>query len=211
MQITWKGHSSFLLNSDKGRTVLTDPFNDSVGLPLPNVVVDVVTVSHQHADHNATDLLPGTPVVVDGIGQHVAVGIEIRGVGAYHDGEQGVQRGSNTIFVITLDGLTVCHLGDLGHILTLQQVVDIGKIDILLVPVGGFYTIDAKQAYEVVQQLKPAVIVPMHYKLDERLPYPIASVNEFLSYYPEVNKQGVLNITSSSLPEKPQVVLLELK
>lgn len=211
MQIEWKGHSSFLLTSETGKKVLTDPFDERVGLPVPNVDVDVVTVSHQHGDHNATGLLPGTPIVAEDLGKHVVAGIEVKGIGAYHDGEEGKQRGNNTIFVITLDGINVCHLGDLGHLLTAQQVSDIGKVDVLLVPVGGFYTIDAKQAYAIVQQLQPAVIVPMHYKLDDRLPYPIAPVDEFLSYYSTVNKEGILNVTKTSLPKETQLVLLELK
>jgi len=211
MKIQWKGHSSFLLSSADGKQVLTDPFNEQVGLPLPNVDVNVVTVSHQHGDHNATGLLPGTPVIVTGAGHHVAAGIEIKGIPAYHDGEQGALRGSNTIFVITIDEINICHLGDLGHPLTSKQVADMGKVDILLAPVGGFYTIDAKQAYEIVQQLKPAVIVPMHYKLDDRMSYPIASVDEFLSYYPDVKKQDVLTVTKESLPKEAQVVLLALK
>jgi len=211
MQIEWKGHSCFLLHSDDGKTVLTDPFDDQVGLPLPNVVVDVVTVSHQHGDHNATSMLPGTPIVVADTGWHVVAGIKIRGIAAYHDAEQGAKRGNNTIFVITLDEINICHLGDLGHLLTPQQVADIGKVDVLLVPVGGYYTIDAKQATEIVQQLNPAVIVPMHYKLDERLAYPIAAVDEFLSYYPQANKQEILNVTKMSLPKDVQMVQLELK
>ena len=210
MRIQWKGHSSFLLSSDNGKQVLTDPFNEQVGLPLPNVDVDVVTVSHQHGDHNATHLLPGTPVVVEKDGGHVVAGIEIRGITAYHDMEQGAQRGSNTIFIITIDEINICHLGDLGHPLTPKQVADIGKVDILLVPVGGFYTIDSKQAYEIVQQLQPSFIVPMHYKLDERMHYPIASVDEFLSYYSDIKKQEVLTVTKTSLPKEAQVVLFTL-
>jgi len=211
MQIKWKGHSSFLLRSDNGKMVLTDPFDERVGLPLPKVEVDVVTVSHQHGDHNSTGILPGNPVIVEGAGRHIAAGIEIRGIGVYHDDEQGAQRGNNTIFNIILDGINICHLGDLGHQLTPMQVSDIGKVDILLVPVGGFYTIDAKQAYEIVQQLKPAVIVPMHYKLDDRIVYPIAPVDEFLSYFSEVTKQEMLNVAKTSLPKESQIVLLTLK
>jgi len=210
MQIEWKGHSSFLLCSDNGQTVLTDPFDERVGLPLPIVTVDVVTVSHQHGDHNSTGILPGTPVVVEGAGTHSAAGIEIRGISVYHDTEQGAQRGSNTIFVITLDEINICHLGDLGHPLTPTQVTEIGKVDILLVPIGGFYTIDGKQAHEIVQQLKPAIIVPMHYKLDDRIVYPIATVDEFLSYYSKVAKLEVLHVTKASLPQEGQVVLLTL-
>ncbi|HEY3425758.1 MAG TPA: MBL fold metallo-hydrolase [Negativicutes bacterium] len=211
MKVQWKGHSSFCLRSDKGITVLTDPFDESVGYPLPNVAADVVTVSHQHGDHNATGLLPGKPVVIDSVGKHVVAGIEIRGIAAYHDAEQGAKRGKNTIFVIVLDEITICHLGDLGQPLTFEQVADIGQVDILLVPVGGFYTIDARQAYEIVQQLKPAVVLPMHYKLDDRLEYPIATVDEFLSFYSKVERQAVLELNKQTLPREQQVVVLELK
>ncbi|BBB89669.1 MAG TPA: MBL fold metallo-hydrolase [Methylomusa anaerophila] len=211
MQLEWKGHASFLLHGDKGVKVLTDPFDEKVGYPLPNVEVDAVTVSHQHGDHNATGLLPGKPIIVEGAGKHLAAGIEIRGIATYHDAEQGAKRGNNTIFVISLDELNICHLGDLGHPLTPEQVAEIGPVDVLLTPVGGFYTIDARQAYETVQQLKPAVVLPMHYKLDDRLKYPIATVDEFLHFYSKVEKQAVLKLDKSTLPKELQVVVLELR
>jgi len=211
MRIEWKGHASFLLISAKGVRILTDPFDEWVGYPLPNVEVDVVTVSHQHGDHNCTDSLPGKPVVVEGAGDHKASGIEIKGVATYHDPEQGKRRGNNTVFVIKLDGLNICHLGDLGHLLTSKQVSDIGQVDVLFVPVGGFFTIDAKQAYEIVQQLRPALVLPMHYKLDERVTLPIAPVDEFLGLFSNVERQTVLDIDKSSLPGKTKVVLLELR
>jgi len=211
MRIEWKGHACFLLNSAKGVRILTDPFNEGVGYPLPNVEVDVVTVSHQHGDHNYTDSLPGKPAVVKGAGNHKVSGIEIKGVATYHDPEQGKKRGSNTVFVIKADGLNICHLGDLGHLLTPGQVSDIGQVDILFVPVGGFFTIDAKQACEVVQQLGPALVLPMHYKLDQRVTLPIAPVDEFLGLFSKVERRTVLDIDKSSLPAETEVVLLELR
>jgi len=211
MRIEWKGHSSFLLISTEGVRILTDPFDEWVGYQLPNVEVDVVTVSHQHGDHNCTDSLPGKPVVVEGAGDHKACGIEIKGVATYHDPEQGKKRGNNTVFVIKLDGLNICHLGDLGHLLTSKQVSEIGPVDVLLIPVGGFFTIDAKQAYEIVRQLRPALVLPMHYKLDERVTLPIAPVDEFLGLFSNVEKQTVLDIDKSLLPGKTKVVLLELR
>jgi len=211
MRIEWKGHASFLLISEKGKRVLTDPFDKHVGYPLPNIKVDVATVSHQHGDHNYTDLLPGKPVIIEGAGEHEADGIMIKGVATYHDPEQGKKRGKNTVFVIRLDELNICHLGDLGHLLTSKQVSDIGQVDILFVPVGGFFTINAGEAYEVVQQLRPALVLPMHYKLDDRVTLPIAPVDEFLSLFPKVEKQSVLDIGKSSLTGKTEVVLLELR
>ncbi|MCG9969395.1 MBL fold metallo-hydrolase [Pelotomaculum terephthalicicum JT] len=211
MRIEWKGHASFLLVSSQGVRVLTDPFDEYVGYPLPNVEVDVATVSHQHGDHNFTASLPGKPVIVEGAGEHEAAGIVIKGVATYHDPEQGKKRGENTVFVIQLDGLNICHLGDLGHLLTSKQVSDIGQVDVLLIPVGGFFTIDAKQAYEVVKQLRPALVLPMHYKLDERVTLPIEPVDEFHGLFPKVERKTVLDVDKSSLPGKTEVVLLELR
>lgn len=211
MRIEWKGHASFLLISSKGVRVLTDPFDEHVGYPLPNVEVDVATVSHLHGDHNYTDSLLGKPVIIEGAGEHEAAGIVIKGVATYHDPEQGKKRGKNTVFVIKMDGLNICHLGDLGHLLTSKQVSDIGQVDVLFVPVGGFFTIDTKQAYEVVQQLRPALVLPMHYKLDKRVTLPIAPVDEFLGLFPKVERLTILDIDKSLLPRKTEVVLLELK
>ncbi len=210
MQIEWLGHACFLLTGTGGVKVLTDPFDEKVGYPLPKVEVDVVTVSHQHFDHNATHLLPGKPAVVEGPGRHTAAGIEIRGVATFHDQERGANRGANTVFVIGMDGLNVCHLGDIGHILSPESAAEIGAVDVLCVPVGGFYTIDGKVARETVDQLKPAVILPMHYKFDPGMGMPIAPVEDFLQYYPGARRQKALILDKSSLTRESQVVVLEL-
>ncbi|HUW64533.1 MAG TPA: MBL fold metallo-hydrolase [Spirochaetia bacterium] len=211
MQIEWLGHACFLLTGTGGVKVLTDPFDEKVGYPLPKVEVDVVTVSHHHFDHNATHLLPGQPVVVEGTGRHTAAGIEIRGVGVFHDPDRGAKRGTNTIFVISLDGLNFCHLGDLGHTLSPEQVAEIGTVDVLCVPVGGFYTIDAKLARATVEQLKPAVVLPMHYKFSSKMDMPIAPVEDFLQYYPLAERQKALVLDRGSLPGEPRVVVFELR
>jgi len=211
MKIEWLGHACFLLTSDSGVKVLTDPFDEKVGYPPPAVETDVVTVSHQHFDHNATHLLPGHPVVVEGAGEHAAAGVAIRGVGVFHDPDRGAKRGPNTVFIIGMDGLNVCHLGDLGHPLSAEQAAEIGRVDVLCVPVGGFYTIDAKTAHAVVEQLKPAVILPMHYKYDTKVDLPIAPVDDFLQYYPGAERQKFLTLEKDSLPAEPRVVVLELK
>lgn len=210
MRIEWKGHASFLLTGAKGVRILTDPFDPSVGYPVPKVEVDVVTVSHQHYDHNCTEMLPGKPVVIEGAGEHRAAGVEIKGVATHHDPEQGQLRGNNTVFIMLLDGLRICHLGDLGHRLSPGQAAEIGPVDILCVPVGGVYTVDAKEAYDVVQQLRPALVLPMHYKLDARVQLPITPVDPFLKLFPGVEKQKVLDADKASLPSETKVVLLEL-
>lgn len=211
MQIEWLGHACFLLTGTDGTKVLTDPFDEKVGYPLPKVEVDVVTVSHQHFDHNATHLLPGQPVVVEGTGRHTAAGIAIRGVATFHDPDRGAKRGTNTVFVISLDGLNVCHLGDLGHSLSAEQAAEIGVVDVLCVPVGGFYTIDARVARETVDQLKPAVVLPMHYKFSSKMEMPIVPVEDFLQYYPRAERQKALVLDKASPAGEPRVVILDLR
>jgi len=211
MQIEWMGHACFLLTAGSGVKVLTDPFDEKVGYPLPKVEVDVVTVSHQHFDHNAVHLLPGKPVVVEGPGRHTAAGIAIRGVASFHDPEQGAKRGPNTIFVIDMDGVQVCHLGDLGHALPPETVAEIGRVDVVCVPVGGFFTIDAGVARATVDQLKPAIVLPMHYKFGPKMELPIAPVDDFLQYYPGAERQKILTLDKASLPKESRVVVLELR
>ncbi len=210
MQIQWKGHASFLITDQHGTRILTDPFDDRVGYPLPNEVVNIVTVSHQHADHNSTQLLSGKPQVVTGPGRHEAAGINITGVDTWHDDVQGAKRGSNTVFVLNVDGIKVCHLGDLGHLLSEKQVVTIGAVDVLCVPVGGFYTIDATAAQTVVKQLKPSIVLPMHYKYNAGIKLPIAPIEDFLRLYPHVEERDSLALTRESLPASQQVIVLKL-
>lgn len=210
MQIQWKGHSSFLLTSKKGTKILTDPYDESVGYPVPRVGANVVTVSHQHHDHNATGLLPGVPVVVDDPGTHIVAGVEICGVPTFHDQEQGAKRGKNIVYVIALDGINVCHLGDIGHALSPEQIEKIGQVDVLCIPVGGNYTVDAQQAKEIVEQLKPTFVLPMHYKYEGLVKYPIAAVDEFIKLFPSVKRLPKLEVDAESLPKDQQVIVLEL-
>jgi L-ascorbate metabolism protein UlaG (beta-lactamase superfamily) len=171
MDITYLGHSAFKLRG-KNATLVTDPYENSVGLSMPKVSADVVTVSHDHRDHNAIQKVTGTarreqPYVITKPGEYEVAEIGIFGWGSYHDDKQGAERGKNTIFVIMIDGVRIAHLGDLGHTLPDDLIDDIGDIDVLLVPVGGVYTLAAEQAVTVVQQLQPPYVVPMHYKTDK--------------------------------------------
>ncbi len=210
MHIQWKGHASFLITASEGLRILTDPFDESVGYPLPNVAADIVTVSHQHFDHNATNLLPGNPSIIDTAGEHHVAGRTIRGIATYHDTEHGSKRGNNNVFVLELDGINICHLGDLGHILTPEQVLEIGKVDVLCVPVGGFYTIDPKEALQVVEQLQPGFVLPMHYKFNAQIKLPIAPVDEFVQLFTTHDKLRVLELDTSAKSSKPKVVVLDL-
>jgi L-ascorbate metabolism protein UlaG (beta-lactamase superfamily) len=179
MKLKWFGHSSFYLTSKSGVRVLMDPFKSDIGLDMPLVEADIVTMSHNHRDHNNKEAVSGTFKVINKPGKFEKGGVDILGVPTAHDDVGGAKRGKNIVFKVTMDGTSVCHCGDLGHILTPGQIKEVGHVDVLLVPVGGYYTIDAKAAADVVRQIDPGVTIPMHYKL-EGLTYPIEGVEPFI-------------------------------
>lgn len=164
MKITWFGHSCFLLQDSTGARLLTDPFDKSLGYALPNESVDIVTISHNHFDHNNSQSLPGIPRIIDSLGNHQVGNIKIRGIPSFHDREYGAKRGPNIIFVIEMTSYTLCHLGDLGHTLDDKTLKDIGPVDILMLPIGGNYTIDAEEAALIAKAINSRIILPMHYK-----------------------------------------------
>lgn len=182
MFITPLGHSCFLLEESTGTKVVTDPYSSEIGITLPPVSADVVTVSHPHYDHNNVAAVLGSPLVVDKPGMFEVKGVQVFGLNTYHDEEHGKKRGSNVIFNIRMDGVNVCHLGDVGHGPSPMMIEAIGPVDILLIPVGGTYTIDAEVAKEYVDRLMPSVIIPMHYKTDD-VNIDIEGVDSFLDYF----------------------------
>lgn len=186
VEIRWLGHAMFLISDALGTRTMTDPYGD-IGYPLPPPMeVDLVTVSHEHGDHNNVRLaLPparvfhgvttdGWATTPENIGE-----TSVTTVPSYHDGSAGSQRGRNAIFIIDVSGVRVVHCGDLGHVLPDETVRRLGQVDVLLVPVGGVYTLDGPTAAKVVEQVKPRVTVPMHYKLPG-LVYPLSDVEPFL-------------------------------
>jgi L-ascorbate metabolism protein UlaG (beta-lactamase superfamily) len=173
------GHSCFHILPEDGPSVLTDPFDEAVGYVLPQVEADIVTVSHNHHDHNNVAAVKGKPAVVRGPGRHSALEVEFRGYETYHDEAHGKLRGSNTIFCFQLDGMRFCHLGDLGHVLSEKEVSAIGSVDILFIPVGGVYTIDSAGARAVENQLSPRITLPMHYHT-EALTFYLDRVDGFI-------------------------------
>ncbi len=191
MTLTWFGQSTFVLKTSTGLNVLLDPAGSGTGYDIPKQSgIDLVTVSHEHSDHNAVSLAAGSPTVLRGLAgndwakiDQTIKGVRVRTVGVYHDGTSGSQRGKNAIFVFDVDGLRLAHLGDLGHALSPEQIEDVGPVDAILIPVGGYYTIDGKVAAEVVNQLDPKVVIPMHFRtadLSPSLAGVLAPVDDFI-------------------------------
>ncbi len=215
MKIKWYGHAAFLITSDQGVKIILDPyepgaFGGQLSYGKIHDQADIALTSHDHADHNDTKSLPGSPQVVKGSGSKTIKGIPIKGVATYHDPSKGSERGTNTVFNLQVDGIQVCHLGDLGHVLTEKELNEIGPVDILIIPVGGYFTIDAKEATRVVDQMKPKVVIPMHFKTG-KCGFPIAPVEEFLKGKTGVKRAGTSEVTftKNSLPGQMEVVVLE--
>jgi len=208
MKVTWLGHSCFLLQGEEGITILLDPFfEDSVGYPLPKLKADMVMISHDHTDHNNASAGGSNSQVIFGPGEYSRLGLEIRGIRSFHDQKKGRLRGENTIFCFQLDGIRICHLGDLGHILSPSQISEIGPVDLLFLPVGGRYTIDSKGADEVMRQIHPALVVPMHYRTGG-LGFELDGVDEFLKGKKEVSINEVLHLTKKDLAGEDRVAVL---
>ena len=212
MKIKWLGHACFLITSDGGLRVITDPYAVGGGINYSPIreTADVVAVSHDHSDHNNVGTVQGKPEVVKGTGTKTAKGVQFRGVATSHDTSQGKQRGPNTVFCFTIDDIRLCHLGDLGHVLSPAQVTEIGAVDILFVPVGGFFTIDAAVASRVYDQLKPKVVIPMHFKTPE-CGYTIGGVDDFLRSKKNVRKAmaSEVEFQRDELPIATEIVLLQ--
>jgi len=212
MKIRYLGHSAFLITSDKGIRIITDPYEAGPGLTYGEITesADIVTVSHDHFDHGNAAVVKGNPEVVKKAGRSTARGIEFNGVASYHDEAKGRLRGNNTIFCFEVDGIRVCHLGDLGHMLDDRQVKEIDSVDILLIPVGGYYTIDARAATQVCNQLKPRVIMPMHYKTEKGIPG-IFGVDGFIKGKNNVTRQDLSEVEfkRGELPATSQIMVLK--
>jgi L-ascorbate metabolism protein UlaG (beta-lactamase superfamily) len=215
MKIKWYGHAAFLVTSDQGLKMITDPYESGAyGGQLSYGQIkdqaDIVLTSHDHADHNDTKSLPGSPEIVKGSGSKTVKGISIKGLSTYHDPSKGSERGANTIFTFTIDGIKICHLGDLGHILSEKELAEIGSVDILFIPVGGYFTIDAKEATRVAEQIKPRVLIPMHFKT-EKCGFPITPVEDFLKgkANPKRLKASEVAFEKKTLPQQMEILVLE--
>lgn len=213
MEIAYLGHSAFRLKGKLG-AVVTDPYDEKIGKFPKDVQADILTISHEHSDHNAFDRVTGVKFKIDGPGEYEIAGISVVGVGSFHDDKNGEERGKNTMYVIEIDGLRIAHLGDLGHKLSQDQLNDLGSVDILMIPVGGTYTVDPKVAVEVTRQIDPWVVIPMHYDQPEIVvPAKLASVDEYLKEMGKTDIAPVSKyaITSASLPTELTVVVMDRK
>jgi len=207
MFIKWFGHASFQIDTAAGR-IITDPFNAKLGYPMFPREADIVTVSHQHWDHNAVESVSGSPRVLAESGLYKLNGMVIQGFPAFHDKKAGLERGCNIIFKISAEEISLLHLGDLGHMLSQEMAEAIGSVDILLLPVGGKYTVGADEACDIVRLLQPRIVIPMHFQTPH-LSFPLAPVEEFTSRFERVLKLPGLEISSQDLPDETQVIVLD--
>ncbi len=212
IDITWLGHSCFRIKG-KGVTLLTDPYDESIGYSLGNPEANIVTSSHPHPGHGFTSGVGGEPKIVRGPGEYEISGVFITGIATFHDAEKGQERGRNTVYLIEMEDIKLCHLGDMGHPLSTEQVEEIGSVELLMVPVGGFSTIDAVTAAETVRLLQPGIVIPMHFQT-EAVRFQLAPVERFLremGIKAGLAAQPRLSITRAALSEETQVVVLDYR
>jgi len=213
MTITWHGESMVKIvgKTDQPVTIVIDPYSErETGLRPPRPEANAVLVSSPRPESGNVEAIQGQPVVINSAGEYDVKGVTIRGIPSYHDNEQGKKYGENTIYVIQFEGVTVCHLGCLGHTLTERQLSDIGDVDILLVPIGGDRTMDAKAAASVINEIEPRVVIPTHFALP-KLKYKLAAVEPFLKEMgaSKVAAEPRFKVKRSDLPkEETRVVLL---
>ena len=208
MEITWLGHSCFLIRG-KEKTIITDPCHPDLGYRLGEPEADIATLSHFHPGHSYIEGVANEPKQIKSPGEYEIGGTFITGVASFHDDKKGELKGKNTIYVIEMDGITLCHLGDLGHPLGPHLVEELGDVDILFLPVGEVSTIPVDTAVEIVRQLEPPIVIPMHYKT-EAFTGNLSLVDKFLDKMRirELEAKPKLSITSSSLPTTTQTIVL---
>lgn len=214
MRISYLGHSCFTIKT-KTATIVTDPYTPQVGFSLPSVAADVVTISHDHPDHNAATLVQGDRFVISGPGEYEIKEVAITGLVSYHDDKKGEERGGNVIYTIVAEELTLCHLGDLGHKLETKAIGALGDIDVLFVPVGGVFTLGPAEAAELVKQLEPRLVIPMHYRTTSHDQKTFAQVETLEAFLKEMGvekrEERKLLVSKSSLGDETEVVVLRPK
>jgi len=212
MKIKWFGQSCFMITSENGTKVLTDPFNRMLGYKLPDIEANIVSISHNHSDHNNINAVKSSFAHINELGEFSEDGIEIKGVQTFHDKASGSKKGKNTIYNFNIDGINVCHCGDLGHILNSKQIEEIGNVDILLLPVGGLSTINAFDATHVMKQLNPTIVIPMHYRTKALglVGYIFGTVDKFISVSGlNVTKYEELELNKSNIKDYLGIAVLK--
>jgi L-ascorbate metabolism protein UlaG (beta-lactamase superfamily) len=209
LRVQWFAQSSFLITTSSGTKIVTDPYTPTANYSPIAESADIVTISHDHADHNNTAAVLGNPQVIRA--STVAKGIRFEAIASYHDDVLGKQRGGNAIFAFEADQMRLCHLGDLGQLLSGEQLAAIGAVDVLFIPVGGYYTIDAVMASRVADQLKPKVIIPMHFATEKMISSPLSPVDNFLIGKESIEryKNSEVQFVADSLPAGTQIVVLK--
>lgn len=213
MDIVYLGHSSFKIKG-KTATIVTDPYDEYVGFKFPKVEADIVTVSHDHKDHNRSGLVSGVKKVVSGPGEYEISEVSIIGISTFHDEKKGKLRGRNAIYVFEIDDIRVVHMGDIGQTLSDKKMELLGDIDVLMIPVGGEYTIDAKKAAEMARGVEPKIIIPMHYFVEgmSKEFKNLSKVDVFISEMGlPLEKLDKLTIKKGLLGEEQKVVVLNRK
>ena len=216
-KISWAGQSCFQISVSNSRDhsadIVIDPFDESLGLKVPNFSADIALVTHDHYDHNNVKALKGTPFLISGPGEYEVKGVFVKGIPSFHDGVEGKERGVNTIYIIEAEEMRFCHLGDLGQKqLTDEQLDRIGQIDILMIPVGGTYTIDSSEAQKIISQIEPKIVIPMHYELP-KLKVKLERVDKFLKTMgkPSVAPVDKLTVKASTLPKEGAMEIVVLQ
>lgn len=193
MKITWFGHSCFLIENSKGKKLLMDPFDKCLGGNPYKGSADIITISHNHFDHNYTELINPGAVIINTPCIYEMDDLKIHGLLCYHDNVKGAKRGENIIYMIETEGLRLCHLGDLGHILTDDEIDIIGNLDVLFMPVGGNFTIDPKTASNLCNTIQSKLVIPMHYKIPS-INFPLDGIEKFITFM-----RNAINLNSNTL------------
>ncbi|OGZ64046.1 MAG: hypothetical protein A3A98_03825 [Candidatus Staskawiczbacteria bacterium RIFCSPLOWO2_01_FULL_40_39] len=216
-KLTWAGQSCFQISvsnaKDSQANVVIDPFDEKIGLKVPNFEADILLITHHHYDHDNVRAVKGSPFVIDGPGEYEIKGVFVQGIFSFHDGAEGKERGMNTIYMIESEGIRLCHLGDLGQKeLTDEQLEKIGIVDVLMIPVGGEFTIDSSQAQKIIGQVEPKMVIPMHYELP-KLKVKLDDVGKFLKAMGKnaVEPQDKLTVKTSTLPKEGEMEIVVLK
>jgi L-ascorbate metabolism protein UlaG (beta-lactamase superfamily) len=212
MKIQWFGQACFRLTAENGAKIVMDPYANMLGYKLPAIDANIVTTSHDHSDHNNVGAIKGDFMHFKDPGVFSQAGIGIKGVQTFHDNVSGGKRGKNIVYKFSIDGLNVCHCGDLGHLLSLEQINEIGKVDILLLPIGGRATLDAGGAAEVMKQLNPAVVIPMHYRTKAMgiFGFAFGKVDTFTTVTKKDSRNyKELDVTLLNIKDIPEIAILQ--